>query len=42
VSSNFSAPDRVNDAVFNHILWIMLKGQRFVSSLARQIAISRA
>jgi len=23
---DFSAPDRVNDAVFNHILWLMLKG----------------
>jgi hypothetical protein len=23
---DFSAPDRVNDAVFNRILWLMLKG----------------
>jgi DNA-binding beta-propeller fold protein YncE len=23
---DFSAPDRVNDALFNHILWLMLKG----------------
>ena len=24
---DFSAPDRVNDHVYNHILWFMLKGE---------------
>jgi hypothetical protein len=25
---DFSAPDRVNDALFNQILWTMMKGER--------------
>ena len=24
---DFSAPDRVNDAAFNKVLWLMLKGE---------------
>jgi sugar lactone lactonase YvrE len=33
---NFSAPDRVNDAVFNHILWVMLKGNSSSPALQRK------